>query len=136
MQNPAVIGFLLAIPLVGIIFTFMEHSVSGNWWFVPPRFRPQPGDIRRKKFFLWRPKTINGIRRFWERAEIVQVYSGAGTCTGYDWSPAGWRDAGWGEFIESIDPAQPRISMFGTPRGEIKPHFREGVLVVFDERSV
>ena len=121
--------------MTAAIITLIEHSVSGEWWFIPSKFRPEAGQIRRKTVFLWCPKTIKGIRRWWERAEIVQVYSGAGSMTGHDWNPAGWINLDWGEFVESIEVEQPRMHLFGgSPRGNILPKRRDGILVVFDEK--
>ena len=135
MQNPVVIGvfsFLGVVFFFVVIGTLIEHQVSGGWWFIK---EPEAGTVRRKKKFLWKPLTINGVRRFWEKAEILQVWSAAGTMTGYDWSPSGWRYLAWGEFVEDVE-IEHKFSMFGNPNGDIHLKNREGVLVVFDEKSL
>jgi len=141
MQNPVVIlqiGVFFAVMVGGfLLWSLIEHSETGQWCFIPRKFRPQPGDVRRKKTFLWLPKTIKGNTRFWERAEIIQIYSAGGSMTGYDWNPAGWKNLDWGEFVESVKVENVRIGLFGgSPRGDIVPKRRDDVLVIFDERRV
>lgn len=70
------------------------------------------GDTRRKKVFLIIPKLLNDEWRWLCFTEIFQIYSFGGSETGYDYSPAGWKDIGWGDKILGIKYGKSKTSMF------------------------
>lgn len=98
----------------------------------------QPGDTRRTKKWIFRAQTYDGVTKSWCRAEVVQMWSGGGTLTGYDYTPPGWITIGWGEFIRGVGHTKPQVSLVmpTTARAEIVVDKKdnEGAAIVWQER--
>lgn len=82
---------------------------------------PSPGETRRKRKFLFLPKTFNGETRWLCFAEIFQIFSAGGSETGYDYTFSGWKNVGWGDQIQGVEIEKPRFSIFG---GSISSSYR------------
>lgn len=86
---------------------------------------PNAGDVRVKKGFLFLPVNIHGERRWLRHAERLQVYSAAGSQTGYDYSFGGWRDVEWNDKVESWSISEQYHPFSCTLTGHVKIVLKE-----------
>lgn len=66
------------------------------------------------------------------------MWSAGGSLTGYDYSPPGWIDIGWNEFIESVGHTKPKVNFLmptcATAEIKVNKKDNEGAAIVWQER--